>query len=63
MGSILQICDGIVRLWGREDARAGVLREFPGGVRGVVLSREDAKVGAALVVPGRVVKRFGKGFL
>jgi len=66
VGSILQIGDGIVRIWGLEDAMAGELLEFPGGVIGMVLNLEADNVGAALfgdergIKEGDTVKRTGK---
>ncbi len=66
IGSILQVGDGIVRVWGLEDAMAGELLEFPGGVMGMVLNLETDNVGAALFGPdtnikeGDTVKRTGR---
>ena len=44
-GSILQVGDGIARIWGLEDSMAGELLEFPGGVMGMVLNLEEGMVG------------------
>ena len=41
VGTILQIGDGIARIYGLEDAMAGELLEFPGGVKGMVLNLEE----------------------
>ena len=66
VGSILQIGDGIVRIWGLEDAMAGELLEFPGGIYGMILNLEEDNVGAVLFGPdvgikeGDAVKRTGK---
>ncbi|UCG53383.1 MAG: F0F1 ATP synthase subunit alpha [Candidatus Latescibacterota bacterium] len=66
VGTILQIGDGIVRIWGLQDAMAGELLEFPGGIIGMVLNLEEDNVGAALFGPdtdikeGDAVKRTGK---
>jgi F-type H+-transporting ATPase subunit alpha len=66
VGTILQIGDGIVRVWGLWDAMAGELLEFPGGVMGMVLNLEADNVGAALfgadtgIKEGDTVKRTGK---
>jgi len=65
-GSILQIGDGIARIWGLDDAMAGELLEFPGGIIGMVLNLEQDNVGAVLFGPdtnikgGDIVKRTGK---
>ncbi len=66
VGSILQIGDGIARIWGLEDAMAAELLEFPGGILGMVLNLEEDNIGAALFGPdtnikeGDPVKRTGK---
>jgi len=65
-GSVLQIGDGIARIWGLDDAMAGELLEFPGGIIGMVLNLEQDNVGAVLFGPdtnirgGDIVKRTGK---
>jgi len=65
-GSILQVGDGIARIWGLEDAMAGELLEFPGGVMGMVLNLEEDNVGAVLfgsdtgIKEGDTVLRTGK---
>ena len=66
VGTILQVGDGIARIWGLEDAMAGELLEFPGGVIGMVLNLELDNVGAVLfgsdtaIKEGDTVKRTGK---
>ena len=66
VGTILQVGDGIVRIWGLWDAMAGELLEFPGGVMGMVLNLEQDNVGAVLFGPdteikeGDTVKRTGR---
>lgn len=66
VGTILQIGDGIARIYGLEDAMAGELLEFPGGVKGMVLNLEEDNVGAALlgdarhIKEGDIVKRTGR---
>ncbi|MFK7927291.1 MAG: F0F1 ATP synthase subunit alpha [Myxococcota bacterium] len=47
-GTILSIGDGIARIYGLENAKAGELLEFPGGQVGMVLNLEQDNVGAAL---------------
>ena len=65
VGTILQVGDGIARIWGLEDAMAGELLEFPGGVIGMVLNLEEDNVGAVLfgsdtgIKEGDTVKRTG----
>jgi F-type H+-transporting ATPase subunit alpha len=66
VGTILQIGDGIVRIWGLWDAMAGELLEFPSGIMGMVLNLEEDNVGAALfghgteIKEGDTVKRTGR---
>jgi F-type H+-transporting ATPase subunit alpha len=66
VGSILQVGDGIARVWGLEDAMAGELLEFPDGVMGMVLNLEEDNVGAVLfgsdenIKEGDTVKRTGR---
>ena len=50
-GTILSIGDGIARIYGLENAQAGELLEFPGGVQGMVLNLEEDNVGAAILGP------------
>jgi F-type H+-transporting ATPase subunit alpha len=65
-GTILSVGDGIARIHGLENAVAGELLEFPGGLKGMVLNLEEDNVGAALfgsdqgVHEGDEVKRTGK---
>ncbi len=65
-GSVLQVGDGIARVWGLEDAMAGELLEFPGNVIGMVLNLEEDNVGAVLFGPdtgikeGDTVRRTGR---
>ncbi len=47
-GTVLTIGDGIARVYGLENAMAGELVEFDGGVRGVVLNLEEDNVGVAI---------------
>ena len=64
-GSVLQVGDGIARVWGLEDAMAGELLEFTGGVVGMVLNLEEDNVGVVLfgadtgIKEGDTVRRTG----
>ncbi len=66
VGTILSIGDGIATIYGLEEAMAGELLEFPGGVIGMVLNLEENSVGAALfsadtdIKEGDQVKRTGR---
>lgn len=66
VGTILQIGDGIARIYGLQDAMVGELLEFPGGVQGMALNLEEDNVAAVLlgsergIKEGDTVKRTGK---
>ena len=65
-GTILAVGDGIARVYGLDNAMAGELLEFPGGILGMVLNLEEDNVGAALfgsdtkIREGDEVKRTGR---
>src|SRR5258706_12605164 len=48
-GRVIEVGDGIARIYGLEKAIAGELLEFPGGVYGLVLNLEADNVGAVLL--------------
>src|SRR5712692_4818622 len=48
-GRVIEVGDGIARIYGLEKALAGELLEFPGGVYGLVLNLEADNVGAVLL--------------
>ena len=66
VGTVLQVGDGIARVYGLDDAMVGELVEFPGELVGIVLNLEEHHVGVALMGPdhhvkdGDRVKRTGK---
>lgn len=66
VGTVLQVGDGIARIYGLEDAMAGELLEFPGNVMGMIFNLEEDNVGAilfgedAMIKEGDIVKRTGK---
>jgi F-type H+-transporting ATPase subunit alpha len=66
VGTILQVGDGIARIYGLKNAMVGELLEFPGGVQGMALNLEEDNVGAVLLGPetgikeGDTVKLTGK---
>ena len=49
-GTVLQIGDGIARIYGLTKVRAGELIEFETGLKGMVLNLEEDNVGAVLLV-------------
>ncbi len=56
VGSVLQVGDGIARVWGLEDAMAGELLSFPNDVTGMVLNLEEDNVGVVLFGRDDLVK-------
>ena len=63
VGSVLQVGDGIARVFGLSNVQYGELVEFDGGLEGIVLNLEEDNVGVVLlgaatgIVEGTVVKR------
>ncbi|MFT7517929.1 MAG: F-type H+-transporting ATPase subunit alpha [Kiritimatiellia bacterium] len=55
-GTILSIGDGIARIYGLQNAKAGELLDFPGGVVGMVLNLEEDNVGAVLFGTDRGIR-------
>jgi F-type H+-transporting ATPase subunit alpha len=66
VGTVLQVGDGIARIYGLNNARSGELVEFENGVKAIVLNLEEDNVGVVLMGPsegikeGDTVKRTGK---
>ena len=66
VGTILQVGDGIARIYGLEEVMAGELLEFPGGVMGLALNLETSSVGSVILgsdrglKDGDIVKRTGR---
>lgn len=56
VGEVLQVHDGVVRLFGLTHAEAGELLEFDSGVMAVVMNLEEDNVGAVLLGPTDKVK-------
>ena len=65
VGEVLQVSDGVVRIYGIENAEANELLEFENGIRAVVMNLEEDNVGAVLLGPtdqikeGMTVRRTG----
>ncbi|MFO0689538.1 MAG: F0F1 ATP synthase subunit alpha [Myxococcota bacterium] len=55
-GTVLSAGDGIARVYGLDNALAGELVEFAGGLRGMILNLEEDNVGVAIMGPSRGVK-------
>lgn len=56
IGKVLQVSDGVARIYGLESAESGELLEFDNGVRAVVMNLEQDNVGAVLLGPTDLVK-------
>lgn len=55
VGTVLQVGDGIARVYGLSNVQYGELVEFDGGVQGIVLNLEEDHVGVVLLSPSREV--------
>ena len=66
VGTVLQVGDGVARIYGLSEVAVSELLEFPGGVMGVALNLEADNVGAILlgsdtgIREGDLVKRTGR---
>ncbi len=66
VGTVLQVGDGIARVFGLSNAQAGELVSLDNGLQGIVLNLEEDNVGIVLLGPstdikeGSVVKRMGR---
>ncbi|MFN9922514.1 MAG: F0F1 ATP synthase subunit alpha [Cyanobacteriota bacterium] len=56
VGTVLQIGDGIARVYGLEQVMAGELVQFEDGTEGIALNLEDDHVGAVLMGEGRGIQ-------
>jgi F-type H+-transporting ATPase subunit alpha len=56
VGTILQVGDGIARIYGLSNVQSGELIEFENGVRGIALNLEEDNVGAVLLGPSGDLK-------
>ena len=66
VGTVIQVGDGIARVYGLEKAMAGELLEFPGQVYGMAMNLEEDNIGCIILGPftgikeGDQVKRTGR---
>lgn len=66
VGSVLQVGDGIARIYGLNNVQSGELIEFENGLNAIVLNLEEDNVGAVLlgssngIKEGATVKRTGR---
>ncbi len=56
VGTVLQIGDGIARIYGLNSVQANELIEFDSGVMGIVLNLEEDNVGAVLLGSSELIK-------
>ena len=59
-GTVIQVGDGIARVYGLENCMSGELLEFPGEVYGMALNLEEDNVGALSGRTSRMCRR-GRG--
>ncbi len=56
VGTVLQVGDGIARVYGLPDCQMGELLEFPGGVMGLALNLEEETIGSVLIGESKDIK-------
>jgi len=56
VGTVLQVGDGIARVYGLTNVQSGELIEFENGLRAIVLNLEEDNVGAVLLGPSKGIK-------
>ena len=58
VGTVLEVSDGVVRIYGLQNAEAGELLEFPqaNGMKAVVMNLEEDNVGAVLMGPTNLIE-------
>ena len=66
VGTVLQVSDGVARIYGLDNAEANELLQFDNGMEAIVMNLEEDNVGAVLLGPtdrikeGDTVKRTGR---
>ena len=60
VGTVLQVGDGIARLYGLSNVQSGELIEFDNGLQGIVLNLEEDNVGAVLLGSAEGIKEGDK---
>jgi F-type H+-transporting ATPase subunit alpha len=56
VGTVLQVGDGIARIYGLTNAQSGELIEFESGLQAIVLNLEEDNVGVVLLGPSKGIK-------
>jgi len=60
VGTVLQVGDGIARIYGLNDVQSGELVEFESGLQAIALNLEEDNVGVVLMGPSEEVKEGDK---
>lgn len=66
IGQVLSVGDGVARIYGLDQVRAGEMVEFPGGIKGMALNLESDNVGVVIfgddrsIKEGDIVRRTGE---
>lgn len=56
VGTVLQVSDGVARIYGLRNAEANELLQFENGIMGTVMNLEEDNVGAVLLGPTDLIK-------
>ena len=56
VGTVLQVGDGIARIYGLSNVQANELIQFENGIKGIVLNLEEDNVGAVLLGPSEAIR-------
>jgi F-type H+/Na+-transporting ATPase subunit alpha len=56
VGTVLQVGDGIARIYGLSNVESNEMIEFESGIKGIVLNLEEDNVGAVLLGPSELIK-------
>jgi F-type H+-transporting ATPase subunit alpha len=56
VGTVLQVGDGVARVYGLPDCQVGEMLEFPGGTIGLALNLEEDSIGAVLIGESNHIK-------
>ena len=60
VGTVLEVADGVARIYGLQNAEANELLEFDNGIKAIVMNLEEDNVGAVLLGPTDKIK---EGFI
>ncbi|HOI50138.1 MAG TPA: F0F1 ATP synthase subunit alpha, partial [Prolixibacteraceae bacterium] len=56
VGTVLQVGDGIARIYGLSNVESNEMIEFESGIKGIVLNLEEDNVGAVLLGPSEAIR-------